>query len=203
MLSCPRLLPPDVFFSLSRWRERAGVREGFNKRLRGLLAAIVLLTPFAAQADPDLLSIGVGGTDILNQQTRAAGDLRLEYRFGVSLLPLFEQYFKVKPLIAGETTTRQSVFGGGGIWLDIPIGTHFALTPQVVVGGYGQGNGKNLGSPFEIRSTFEAGYIFDNQTRLSASFSHTSNGGVARHNPGTEAVVISFQIPITSLVGRR
>ncbi len=166
-------------------------------------ALLFAFIPLVANADPDLVSVGVGGTDILNQQRRAAGDLRLEYRFGVSLLPFFEQYIKVKPLIAGATTTRQSVFGGGGLWLDIPIGAHFALTPQVVIGGYGQGNGKNLGSPFEIRSTFEAGYIFDNQTRLSASFGHTSNAGVARRNPGTEAAMISFQIPITSLVGRR
>jgi lipid A 3-O-deacylase len=171
--------------------------------LTRLLPAALLLFPLAAHADPDLASIGLGGTDILNQQSRTAGDFRLEYRFGVSLVPFLEDYIKVKPLIAGETTSRQSVFGGGGIWLDIPIGKHFALTPQFVAGGYGQGNGKNLGSSIEFRSTFEAGYIFDNQSRLSFSFGHTSNAGITRRNPGTEAAVISFQIPIVNLIGRK
>ncbi len=219
---------PNQFFFLSRWRKSARVRLdssasdalrhpatpsslnplpstrlGLGRWLGGPLIACRLLTPVVAHADPDLISVGAGGTDILSQQSRAAGDFRLEYRFGVSLLPFFEQYIKFKPLIAGETTTRQSVFGGGGLWLDISIGAHFALTPQVVVGGYGQGNGKNLGSPFEIRTTLEAGYVFDDQTRLSVSFSHTSDGGVVRRNPGTEAAVISYQVPVASLIGRR
>ncbi len=174
---------------------------GSRELLRGLLAVVGCLTPFLAHADPDLASVGAGGTDILSQQARAAVDVRLEYRSGLSLLPFFERYVKVKPLIAGETTSRGSVFGGGGLWLDIPIGAHVALTPQLVVGGYGQGGGKNLGSPFEIRASFEAGYVFGNLSRLSVSFGHTSNGGIVRRNPGTEAAVISFQVPIASLIG--
>jgi hypothetical protein len=154
-------------------------------------------------ADPALISLGIGGTDILNQQAKAAGDFRLDYRSGISLLPYFEQYVKVKPWVGIETTTRQSVWGGGGIWLDIPIGRHWVLSPNIGVGAYGRGNGKNLGSVFEIRSTFEAGYVFDSGSRITASFGHTSNAGVSKHNPGTEAALISYQIPIATLIGNR
>ena len=168
---------------------------------RLLLVSVFAHSAFAA--DQPLVSLGLGGTDILNQETKAGGDLRIEYRSGLSLVPFFEDYSKVKPWVGVETTTRQSIFGGGGILIEIPLGRHWVLTPNLGVGAYGRGNGKNLGSVFEIRSTFEGGYVFDNGSRLVASFSHTSNGGVSRHNPGTEAAVISYQVPLNLLIGNR
>ena len=167
-----------------------------------LLAGISLATPAFAGDPGALVSLGVGGTDLLNQQARAAVDFRLEYRSGVSLLPFFENYFKVKPLAAFETTSRQAVFGGAGILIEVPLGPHFVLTPSFVPGVYGQGNGKKLGSWVEFRSTFEGGYVFDDGSRLTASFGHTSNAGLGRHNPGTEAFVVSFQVPLELLTGR-
>ena len=173
--------------------------------MRKLWVFCLLLDMACAQpvfaADQPLVSLGIGGTDILNQETKAAGDLRIEYRSGLSLVPFFEDYFKVKPWVGVETTTRQSIFGGGGILIEIPLGPHWVLTPNMGVGAYGRSNGKNLGSVFEIRSTFEGGYVFDNGSRLVASFGHTSNGGVNRHNPGTEAAIISYQVPLNLLIG--
>ena len=164
---------------------------------------LLLLFAFPAlAADPPMISLGVGGTDILNQQARAAADFRLEYRSGLSLLPFFEDYFKVKPWAGLETTTRQSIWGGAGILLDIPLGQHWVLSPNIGFGAYGRSNGKNLGSVFEIRSTFEGGYVFDNGTRLVAAFGHMSNAGATKHNPGTESAVISIQFPLSGLVGR-
>ncbi len=179
--------------------------EGIVCLLKVGSACVLALLCFGAGqalADPDLLSLGAGGTDVLNHQTRAAADFRLEYRSGISLLPFLEDILKVKPWGGIETTSRQSIWGGGGIWLDIPLGQHWALSPNVGVGAYGQGNGKELGSVVEFRSAFEAGYVFDNGTRLVANFSHTSNAGITRHNPGTEAATISYQIPLTLLMGR-
>ena len=159
-------------------------------------AALAPAAP-ALAADPPLVSLGAGGTDILNQQARSAGDFRMEYRSGYSLVPYFENYVKVKPWAGVEITTRTSVWGGGGILLDIPVYGHFVLSPSVGVGAYERGRGKNLGSGFEIRSQMEGGYVFDDQSRLVASFGHTSNAGFTKRNPGTEAAVISYQIPLT------
>ncbi len=171
--------------------------------LRAPACLLLLLAIAPARADPALVSLGVGGTDILNQQVKAAADFRLEYRSGLSLLPFFEDTFKVKPWAGFETTSRQSIFGGGGILIEIPLGPHWVLTPNVGVGAYGRSNGKNLGSVFEIRSTFEGGYVFNDGSRLVASFGHTSNAGITRHNPGTEAAVVSYQVPLAALIGRR
>ncbi len=165
------------------------------------LVTPALITP--ALADPALVSLGVGGTDVLNQEARAAGDFRMEYRSGLSLLPFFENYFKIKPWAGLEVTTRTSIWGGGGILVEIPIGDHWVLTPNFGAGAYEKGRGKNLGSVGEFRSTFEGGYVFDNGTRLVASFGHTSNAGLTKHNPGTEQAMISFQIPISSIVSGR
>ena len=176
-----------------------------NVGFTGVLAVLCFGLCFGAEralADPDLLSAGAGGTDVLNQEARAAADFRLEYRSGLSLLPFFEEYFKVKPWAGIETTSRQSIWGGAGIWLDIPIGRHWVLSPNEGVGAYGQGNGKALGSVVEFRSAFEAGYVFNNGSRLVADFSHTSNAGITRRNPGTEAATISYQIPLTLLMKR-
>lgn len=167
--------------------------------LIALAACMAGTTP--ALADPSFISLGAGGTDILNQQSRAAADFRAEYRSGLSLLPFFEQYFKIKPWAGIETTTRQSVWAGGGVVLEIPLGPHWVLTPHAGVGYYGQGNGKNLGSVVEFQSTFEGGYVFDDGSRLVAGFSHTSNAGITRRNPGTEAAVISYQIPLATVAG--
>ncbi len=173
--------------------------------LRALSCLVIgcLALPAPALADPALISIGVGATDILNQQARAAADFRLEYRSGISLVPFFESYFKVKPWAGFETTSRQSIYGGGGILLEIPLGPHWVLTPNIGIGAYGRSNGKNLGSVFEIRSDFEGGYVFDGGSRLLASFGHTSNAGISRRNPGTEAAIVSYQVPIANLIGRR
>ncbi len=165
-----------------------------------LAAGLTCATP-ALAADPPLVSLGAGGTDILNQQAKSAADVRVEYRSGLSLLPFFEQYLKVKPWAGVETTSRQAIFGLGGILIEIPLGRHWVLTPNVGIGAYGRSNGKNLGSVFEIRSTFEGGYVFDDGTRLVAAFGHTSNAGITRRNSGTEAFVISYQVPLSLLIG--
>ena len=165
-----------------------------------VLVALLFAVP-ALAADPPLVSLGIGGTDILNQEARAAADFRLEYRSGLVLLPFFTDYFKVKPWAGVETTTRQSIWGGAGILIEIPLGPHWVLTPNIGFGAYGRSNGKNLGSVFEIRSTFEGGYVFDNGIRLVGAFGHMSNAGATKHNPGTESAVISIQLPLSSIVG--
>ena len=69
------------------------------------------------------------------------------------------------------------------------------------MGAYGKGHGKNLGSTVEFRSQFEGGYQFADGKRVSVAFSHISNAGLTKHNPGTEALVFDVQLPIANLFG--
>lgn len=156
----------------------------------------------ARAAGPDYIVVGGGATDFIRQQ-KLAGDVRFEYRSGLSLIPFYDTYVQVKPFVAGELSTLGAGWGGVGILLDIPIGrTPFFLSPSFGVGAYGEGHGKKLGSTVEFRSQFEGGYQFEDGKRVSLAFSHISNAGLTRHNPGTEALTINLQLPIGSLFGR-
>ncbi len=153
----------------------------------------------ARAAEPDLLVVGLGGTDIVRNYKPAA-EVRLEYRPAWSLIPAVEPLFQVKPWIGIEASTRGAVWGGGGILIDVPVGD-FVLTPSFGVGGYEQGTGKALGSVIEFRSQFEAGYVFGDASRVTVAFSHISNAGITKRNPGTEALVIQYALPIGRLFG--
>lgn len=162
----------------------------------------LLLAPFTVHAQvPSLLVLGAGATDVLHGGERTAADLRLEYRAGLSLAPFTEPLLTVRPWAGVEGTSRASFWGGAGILLDIPVG-RFSFLPLAGVGGYEQGDGKNLGSPLEFRTGVELDYRFANGSRVGAEFTHTSNAFVARHNPGTEAIIVNYQIPLGWLTGR-
>lgn len=184
----------------------------------GLAGAFASVTPVRAEptsADAvPRLSIGVGqfdssafDTDFLlfdvsddgHDQDKAV-DLRLEYRFGTSLLPVTEPYASVKPWVGGEVTSDGSVFGAGGILIDIPLGP-FVFTPSFGAGLWASGNGKDMGSPFEFRSQLELGYQFENQSRFSVSYSHMSNASLGDSNPGANTVSLYYHLPTRWLLG--
>lgn len=143
--------------------------------------------------------LGVGGTDIIRTY-KTAPEVRLEYRPAWSLIPMVEPLFQVRPWAGLEISTRGTVWGGGGVLIDVPVGD-FVLTPSVGVGGYEQGSGRALGSAIEFRSQFEAGYVFADRSRVSVAISHLSNGGFNKHNPGTDALVLQYALPIGRLFG--
>ncbi len=165
-----------------------------------LAAAPVLLSPTAARAQaPTRIDIAIGKTDFISQ-VNPATDFRLDVRSGLSLLPLMQRYFTLQPFLGVEATTRDSFWGGAGLELDAHWG-HWFISPTIAVGGYSRGQGKNLGSTLEFRTTAEAGWRFDNGLRVGMIFSHTSNANIVRINPGTEALLVSMQVPVGALLG--
>lgn len=169
-------------------------------RIAAALAAGVALAPVAALAQtPTRLDIAIGRTDIISQDVPAT-DFRADLRSGISLLPFAQRLFTLQPFIGLEATSKGSFWGGAGVELDAQFG-HWFISPTVAVGGYDKGNGKDLGSTLQFRTTAEGGWQFDNGLRVGLIFSHTSNANIVRHNPGTEAVLLSVQVPIGALFG--
>lgn len=164
------------------------------------------------QNQPDLLGFSVGRYDALrdNDRTRRAIDFRAEYRSGLSLLPLiapqtfngWDKTFQIRPMAGIEATSDGALYGFGGFVFDIFLTRNIFLSPNEVVGLYYRGNGKRLGSFVEFRSTFEAGYRFDNNMRLSASLGHISNAGLTSYNPGTEIISGHLYIPTDWVFGK-
>ncbi len=147
--------------------------------------------------DPDIGFLDVSETDNRDE----AADFRLEYRFGTSLVGFIEPYAQVRPFVGAEATSDGSVYGLGGILVDVPLGP-FVFTPSFGAGLYAQGGGKDLGSPLEFRSQLEFAYEFENKSRFSVGYSHISNAGISDTNPGTNIVSMYYHVPSDWIIGQ-
>ncbi len=165
-------------------------------RILGAFAASVLLVAAPAWADPGeetgFLALGAGYYDFDGGDDDAA-DFRLDYRHGQGL------YF-VKPWVGLQATSDGAVWGGGGIYIDIPIYERFYLTGTFGAGGYSDGDGKDLGHTIEFRSQAEATYRFENGMRLGVAISHLSNAGLDDRNPGVNILSAMYILPLSSII---
>ena len=97
----------------------------------------------------------------------------------------------------------RSPFFLAGIYLEDNIGrlfigdsSNFIFTPSFGAGYYDDGNGKDLGSNIEFRTTLEVSYQLKNKNRIGFSFGHISNANIGDKNPGVEIISLSYQVPI-------
>lgn len=152
-------------------------------------------------ADPDLVSFGIGYFDVLKNEPRnRAADFRLEYRFGDSLWSDVRDWVNIRPWVGAEITSDGGVYGVGGILFDIPLGS-FTFTPSFGAGLHYDGDGKQLGSFWEFRSTAELSYRFENDSRLALAFGHISNAGLTKDNPGSEILTLYYHVPANWIFG--
>lgn len=145
---------------------------------------------FGLSEGTDFLTLGAGAFD-MNRNTNTAGEFRAEYRF-------IQRPLGLTPLIGLLANSDGGVFGYGGFGYDIYFGRHFVLTPQATMGGYDQGQSKDLGGVFEFRTGVELAYRFDGRTRIGIAFHHISNAGIYDKNPGTESLLLTVSIPLLS-----
>lgn len=159
---------------------------------------------------PDIISFGLGWFDIdKNTPRRQAFEQRFEYRWGMSLLSRAHNYFtawdpyvQIHPLAGLQTSNRGQLYAYGGLAMDIFAGRHIIFTPSIVGGLYARGDGKDMGDVYEFRSTFEAGWRFDNEMRVVGYFGHLSNGGLGDCNPGAESAGLYVHVPVGVMFGR-
>jgi len=162
----------------------------------------------APVGQPDLISFSSGYFDFDKSEPKTnSADFRLEYRFGVSLLPKLSSYFsesdaaQLRPFLGFETTSRNLQFEHGGFNLDWNFAPHGIFTWQEAIGYLNSGDQRGLGGTMQFRSQAEAGYRFDNDMRLTAAFSHISNAKTTRFNPGAEILGVYFHVPTQAIFG--
>ncbi|WP_420349257.1 acyloxyacyl hydrolase [Pelagibius sp.] len=170
-------------------------------RRLALVAALFCLAAFsfnqranaqvALNETPAVISAAVGWFDLVQDDDQAV-DFRLEYRHG-------EDFFFLKPWGGVEVTTDGSVWAGIGVLMDVIFFEDFIVTGSIAPGFYEEGDGKDLGSAFEIRSQIELGYQFENLSRVSLGFSHISNASVEDDNPGTEILSLYYHLPLDAI----
>jgi lipid A 3-O-deacylase len=141
--------------------------------------------------DPSYLSLGVGGFDVLHNET--AAEFRLEYRDNTRLLGF------LKPLGGILATSEGGAYAYFGFATDIYFGQHFVVMPNANVGLWQKGNGKDLGSWVEFKTGAEFAWRFDDHSRLGLSLHHISNAGLTQRNPGEESIELVWSIPFNLL----
>ena len=107
--------------------------------------------------EPALLTLGVGGYNILHQDKDAV--FRGEYRFGTS-------FFYIRPIAGVEANSAGGVYAYGGFGVNIPITDHIVLFPSGAFGYWDRGDGKNLGAHEEFRTGAEVAWRFDDDSRI-------------------------------------
>jgi lipid A 3-O-deacylase len=162
------------------------------KKILSLAAVAVALfaAPAAAEDDPDFLSFQAGGFDVNDTETTAM--LGVEYRSD------FKEFY-IAPMVGGFVTAEGSVYGYGGLYLDVFLGRRIVLRPSFSVGAYGEGGGKDLGGVLEFRSAIALAWRFDDRSRLGIELSHLSNAGIYDNNPGTENLTLNYSVPLDQL----
>lgn len=171
--------------------------------LGGWLVAL----PARAWASPDYLSVGGGGYNFDKADAkRKSIDYRVEYRWGVSVLPLLfqgfksvEPFFQLHPAVGIEGNSKGAVYGHAGVNLDVLFLKHGLLTWGEAVGAFGRGNDtRSMGAVLQFRSQLELGWQFQNDLRITGFISHISSGGVIKDNPGAEMVGVYLHVPLSS-----
>lgn len=170
------------------------------------LGCWLLASPANADSYPDYLSVGGGGYNFDKADTkRKSLDYRIEYRWGVSILPLLspgfksiEPFFQLHPAIGIEGNSKGAVYGHAGVNLDIPLLKHGLLTWGESIGAFGRGNDtRSMGAVLQFRSQLELGWQFQNDLRITGFVSHISSGGVIKDNPGAEMVGVYLHFPLS------
>jgi len=148
----------------------------------------------SSYSEGSYLSFGVGAFDAFDDDTRAT-QFELQFRPGL-------KWWLLQPMVGASVTTDGSVYGYGGISVDINLTPYLVVRPSVAAGAYEEGDGKDLGGTLQFRSGIEVAWQFENRMRLGLEFYHRSNAGIYDDNPGEESLMLTFAAPWSLLLGR-
>lgn len=158
------------------------------------------LGPVAVSGDDaDQLQLGVGAFDVIANEGRDKGvrnggtvpEGRIEYRLG-------EKLYGIGPLLGLSVNGNGGVYGYAALYSDLRLG-HWYLSPSAGLGGYDRGSGKELGSTFLFHLGLDAGWRFDDGSRVGLKMTHISNAYLFEDNPGNESALVTYTIPLDLL----
>lgn len=153
-----------------------------------MLAASQASAQLLRTDEPDFLVLGAGAFDIFDDMT--AGEFDAQFRLNTRL-------WIFRPQVGLSVTTDAAFYAYAGIYSDFHLGDSVVLSPSISVGGFHEGDGKDLGGAVEFRSAIELAYKFENKSRLGLQFGHLSNASIYDSNPGEEFLLLNYSIPVT------
>ena len=135
--------------------------------------------------EADNLLLGAGVFDLRHDPSGAG---TVEYRFG-------RKVFVVGLALGLMANTDGGLFGYVGAYGDLSY-KRLYVTPQLAMGGYGEGGSKDLGGVFQFRQSLDVTYRFDNGHRLGIRAAHISNASIHDINPGEEELLLTYSVPV-------
>lgn len=141
------------------------------------------------RSEADALMLGLGAFDPFDNESSAAATV--EYRFGRKLLI-------IGPALGLMANTDGGVFGYLGIYADVSVGPVY-FTPQLALGGYHQGDSRDLGGVFQFRQSVDLAWRFANGHRLGVRVAHISNADIHDRNPGEEEYYLTYAVALGPL----
>ena len=156
-------------------------------------AAPVSAAPAGFADDPPLLSLGAGVAQIF--------DNHQEFFWNAEYRPAC-RFFHCAPWLSFGTGKNDEFYAAVGVLADIELGRGWVLTPSFGGGYYDASSGLDLGFDAEFRTAVELARRLGHGPRLGVSIAHLSNGSLSDHNPGTEALGITYSFPLDFLFRR-
>lgn len=157
------------------------------------LFPLILFLATTAQAQGtkpvEHLAVGVGAFNIMDSGGDVSALFSAEYRGNY----LWEG---LRPVAGISLDVDGGIYGYGGANYDLFLSDSWVLTPNFVVGGYHEGDSKDLGHALEFRSGLEVGYVMGDMSRLGMTFNHISNASLGDKNPGAESLMLIYSQPI-------
>ena len=95
--------------------------------------------------------------------------------------------------------TDGGVFGYGGVYADFRMGDRVVVIPSAGLGGYSEGDSRDLGGVFQFQLGLTAAYRFRDNSSLGVTFTHISNAKIHDSNPGVESLLLTYTIPFERL----
>jgi len=154
-------------------------------RLTLLLSVVAcLLLPFKLMAQPPEVAVSTGVFEIFQSDTHST-EFGAEYRFA-------PRQWDLVPAVGINANSDGGYWAHAGVRYDFALSENWLLTPQLALVGYEDGGGIDLGSGFLFRSGLELGYRLSPSSKLSVTLYHMSNAHLAKNNPGSESLIISY-----------
>lgn len=155
-----------------------------------VLSAAAGLPAAAVPPAPPGASLGVtGGLFEFTDDNYRAPEFGVQYRGR-------GRWWLLHPMVGGMVNADDAFNLYAGVGLDLPLGRRALIRLAFAPGYYHQGDGKDLGSPLEFRSSFEIGWRFGDGWRIGLEGYHLSNADLADINPGDGSLVLGLTIPL-------
>lgn len=163
----------------------------------GLMVIMLLfmmpLSSFSQQdtivKEPHLISFDLGAYNVFRSEY-------IHGLFEIEFYPRWKAWF-FYPFAGAFVNTNAKACFFAGVTIPIKVKKHLLVRLSFAPGLYTVSDEKkDLGYFLEFRSSLKLAWIFNNNSRLGVQLSHISNAGLHHPNPGSEMLVVSYELPI-------